>query len=212
MAVHKDREHFIPIRSRELVDLLCADKDLKPQDRDLFRQFCRLVMATLHFEYDQRLEELKDAYAPFDPDRDCKSLLKINADERQLRQAVMELEADRSDVVLCGAVETGQGPFAFTCFSKAQALSPSGKCRPFDAETLAFAGAVALVAIGLRPQSVVDVQGADRACSAQLDGYVEHLTGLGQLPPTGSWFTAAPIPLAGFGSFPTRAYGTIPQP
>ena len=49
-----------------------------------------------------------------------------------LRQAVLELETGRSDLVLCGAVETGQGPFAFTCFSKAHALSPTGKCRTFD--------------------------------------------------------------------------------
>ncbi|HEY2281822.1 MAG TPA: cyclase family protein [Streptosporangiaceae bacterium] len=39
---------------------------------------------------------------------------------------------------------------------------------------------------------------------------VEHLTGLGQLPPTGFWFTAAPIPVAGFGTFPVRAYAKIP--
>ena len=51
-----------------------------------------------------------------------------------LRQSVMELETGRSDIVLCGAVETGQGPFAFTCFSKAQALSPTGKARAFDAD------------------------------------------------------------------------------
>ncbi|HKI33947.1 MAG TPA: DUF3754 domain-containing protein [Gemmataceae bacterium] len=85
MAEYKDREHFIPIRRGELVDLLCADKDLKPQERDVFRQFCRLVGATLHFQYNQRLEELKDAYAPFDPDRDTRSLLKISANERQQR-------------------------------------------------------------------------------------------------------------------------------
>jgi hypothetical protein len=83
MAEYKDREHFIPIRRCELVELLCGDKDLKPQERDLFRQFCRLVMATLHFEYDQRLEQLKDAYAPFDPDRDTRTCLKVSADERQ---------------------------------------------------------------------------------------------------------------------------------
>jgi hypothetical protein len=38
---------------------------------------------------------------------------------------------------------------------------------------------------------------------------VEHLTGLGRLPPTGFRFTAAPIPLAGFASSPpapTRQY------
>ncbi len=85
MAEYKDREHFIPIRSRELVDLLCADKDLKPQDSDLFRQFCRLLMATLHFEYNERLDELKDEYAPFDPDRDTRVLAKLSADERQRR-------------------------------------------------------------------------------------------------------------------------------
>jgi arylformamidase len=39
---------------------------------------------------------------------------------------------------------------------------------------------------------------------------VEHLTGLAQLPATGFWFTAAPIPLAACGTFPTRAYAVIP--
>jgi kynurenine formamidase len=41
---------------------------------------------------------------------------------------------------------------------------------------------------------------------------IEHLTGLGQLPPTGFRFTAAPIPLAGFTTFPVRAYAVIPGP
>jgi kynurenine formamidase len=39
---------------------------------------------------------------------------------------------------------------------------------------------------------------------------VEHLTGLGQLPPTGFWFAAAPVPVEGFGTFPVRAYATVP--
>lgn len=39
---------------------------------------------------------------------------------------------------------------------------------------------------------------------------VEHLTGLEQLPPTGAMFTAAPPRLAGFGTFPIRAYATVP--
>jgi hypothetical protein len=85
MAEYKDREHFIPIRPSELIDLLCADNTLKPHDRDLFRQFCRLVMATLHFEYNSRLEKLKDAYAPFDPDRDTRAISRLTADERQRR-------------------------------------------------------------------------------------------------------------------------------
>jgi arylformamidase len=41
---------------------------------------------------------------------------------------------------------------------------------------------------------------------------VEHLTGLGQLPLTGARFTAAPPLVAGFGTFPVRAYAVLPVP
>lgn len=40
---------------------------------------------------------------------------------------------------------------------------------------------------------------------------VEHLTGLDQLPPTGARFTAAPPRVAGFGTFPVRAYAALPE-
>jgi arylformamidase len=39
---------------------------------------------------------------------------------------------------------------------------------------------------------------------------VEHLTGLDQLPPHGATFTAVPPRVAGFGTFPVRAYATVP--
>jgi len=35
-----------------------------------FREFCRLLQSVYHFEYHHRLESLKDAYAPLNPDRD----------------------------------------------------------------------------------------------------------------------------------------------
>ncbi|WP_305785839.1 cyclase family protein [Symbioplanes lichenis] len=41
---------------------------------------------------------------------------------------------------------------------------------------------------------------------------VEHLTGLGDLPPTGARFTAAPPRVAAFGTFPVRAYASVPDP
>ena len=71
--------------------------------------------------------------------------------------------------------------------------------------------------VGIDSVSIDDIQGGGRrpAHSILLRAaipVVEHLTGLSQLPPTGFRFTAAPIPLAGFGSFPTRAYATIPEP
>jgi kynurenine formamidase len=40
---------------------------------------------------------------------------------------------------------------------------------------------------------------------------VEHLTGLENLPPTGFRFTATPPRIAAFGTFPVRAYATVPS-
>jgi kynurenine formamidase len=39
---------------------------------------------------------------------------------------------------------------------------------------------------------------------------VEHLTGLGQLPPHGARFTAAPPRFARLGTFPVRAFAVTP--
>jgi kynurenine formamidase len=39
---------------------------------------------------------------------------------------------------------------------------------------------------------------------------VEHLTGLENLPPTGARFTAAPPRVSAFGTFPVRAYASVP--
>src|SRR4051812_32978319 len=68
MAEYQDREHYIPLRKSDLVALLCANAGLAAGAAESFRQLCDLLSATFHFEYHKLLEELKDAYAPFDPD------------------------------------------------------------------------------------------------------------------------------------------------
>jgi hypothetical protein len=85
MAEYKDREHFIPLRKSELIDLLCSEKGMSAEDQGLFRQFCKLVTATCHLEYDRLLERSKDDYAPFDPDSDTHCLVKPSGDEKQRR-------------------------------------------------------------------------------------------------------------------------------
>jgi hypothetical protein len=72
VAEYSNREQFIPIRKTDLVELLCRDWPLTPHDQDHFRRFCRRLDATLHCEYHARLEQLKDAYASFDPDSDTR--------------------------------------------------------------------------------------------------------------------------------------------
>jgi arylformamidase len=39
---------------------------------------------------------------------------------------------------------------------------------------------------------------------------VEHLTGLGQLPPTAASFTAVPLRIEGLSTIPVRAYARLP--
>jgi hypothetical protein len=82
MAEYADREHYIPLRKSDLTTLLCKDKGVKVQEREPFRQFCRLVSSVFHFEYLEQLEALKDSYAPFDPDSACRPLKELPIDER----------------------------------------------------------------------------------------------------------------------------------
>jgi hypothetical protein len=83
VAEYANREHFIPIRKSDLIDLLCSDSLLSRADEEQFRRFCRGLMATLHCEYQARLEELKDAYEYFDPDSDTEPLETHTAQERE---------------------------------------------------------------------------------------------------------------------------------
>jgi acyl transferase domain-containing protein/NAD(P)-dependent dehydrogenase (short-subunit alcohol dehydrogenase family)/acyl carrier protein len=48
--------------------------------------------------------------------------------------AVKELRYGACDLVLAGGVDTQMSPFSFLMFSKTHALSPTGRCRPFDAK------------------------------------------------------------------------------
>src|SRR5688500_8488713 len=69
MAEFKDREHYIPLRKSDLIALLCKDRGMTVETATQFRRFCTILSATFHFEYHKLLDELKDRYAPFDPDR-----------------------------------------------------------------------------------------------------------------------------------------------
>ncbi|MEW6380465.1 MAG: SDR family NAD(P)-dependent oxidoreductase [bacterium] len=46
--------------------------------------------------------------------------------------AVRELQTYSSDMVVVGGSDTMQNPFTYLCFSKTQALSPTGQSRPLD--------------------------------------------------------------------------------
>src|SRR3954469_22897170 len=85
MGETRERENFIPLRKGELIDWLCEEEGLTPPEVEGFRRLCRLGSATCHFEYHQRMEKLKAAYAPFDPDCDTQSLVRLTPDEHLRR-------------------------------------------------------------------------------------------------------------------------------
>src|SRR5262245_26600344 len=67
------REHFIPFRATDVVSM-CAD-ELPAAERESFRAFARILTALLHHRFHARLQALKDAYHPFTPEADVRSLV-----------------------------------------------------------------------------------------------------------------------------------------
>jgi hypothetical protein len=76
-------EHFIPIRKADLIRILVNDPAIELHEREGFSHFCRLIEATIHHDFHRHLEELKDAYAPFDPDAEPKPREALTIEQRE---------------------------------------------------------------------------------------------------------------------------------
>jgi hypothetical protein len=66
-----ERDHFISVRKADVIQTLlerAAPGDAKDGER--FGQFCRLLGAIYHYEYFDRLEEMRNDYFFFNPDHD----------------------------------------------------------------------------------------------------------------------------------------------
>ena len=69
-----NRERALPIRQGDLSRLLLAEPGLSDEDRKLLEEFGRILGATFHSEFFGKLRELKELYAPLDPDADYVTL------------------------------------------------------------------------------------------------------------------------------------------
>ncbi len=79
-------DRFIPYRKQDIVEM-CL-QELKLDDCALsFRQFCDLLSNSLHVEYHQTLELLKNDYAPFDPNADTIPLAPYTPEQKAQCQA-----------------------------------------------------------------------------------------------------------------------------
>lgn len=85
MAEFDDREHFIPLRKSDLLDLLLRDPKLagNTSDQEGLKRLHTLTGAVFHFEYHEQLEHLKNMYAPFDPDNEMQGIQRVVGAERE---------------------------------------------------------------------------------------------------------------------------------
>jgi uncharacterized protein DUF3754 len=82
-------EHFIPLRKADLVELLAERQSLSDEVPEQFRRLCRLIEAALHAMYHDRLQMLKEAYAPFDPDADAAPRASLGPTELDARTSAV---------------------------------------------------------------------------------------------------------------------------
>ena len=84
-SIKKDR--FIPLRKTDLIQTCLDDGRLPFEQLNSFKALCQLIASTLHFEYHQILEELKDNYAPFGLNADTLPITQLTADILQNKQS-----------------------------------------------------------------------------------------------------------------------------
>lgn len=86
LQVAAPREQFIPLRRAALVETLAGLVRQTGGSDEGFRRLCRALLAVLHGEYLPRLEELKEAYAAFDPDLDTRAVSGLSEEQRDERR------------------------------------------------------------------------------------------------------------------------------
>src|SRR5258705_5866450 len=83
-------EHFIPFRKADVVSM-CAG-ELPESERESFLGFTRMLASLLHHRFQARIEALKEAYGPFNPEADTRAVGELTREQRQSAQHRLETE------------------------------------------------------------------------------------------------------------------------
>lgn len=92
------QEHFIPFSAADLLELCLRAESMPEQSKRRFQKICVLLGRYYHLHFHERLEALKECYAPVNPDRDTLPIIEYSASEKLSRQR--ELVDVLSEVVL----------------------------------------------------------------------------------------------------------------
>src|SRR5262249_33149676 len=83
-------EHFIPFRRSDVV-AMCADQ-LPAAERDSFVGFTGMLASLLHYRFHARIEALKEAYPPFNPEGDTRAVAAVTVPQRVAARERVEEE------------------------------------------------------------------------------------------------------------------------
>jgi hypothetical protein len=78
-------ERFIPFRKKDIIEM-CSQELIDNESPLSFKEFCKLLSSTIHFDYHETVESLKNNYAPFDPNANTQQIKTFNEKEREYCQ------------------------------------------------------------------------------------------------------------------------------
>lgn len=131
--------------------------------------------------------------------------------------AYRELTTNSCDLAIAGGVDTGQSPFAFLCFSRSQALSPSGKSKSFDqnADGIAISEGLGVIvmkrlndAIKANDNIIAVIDGVGAASDGKGSSLTSPQTSGQQLAVERAW-EAAGIPASSMSLYEAHGTGTV---
>lgn len=110
--------HFIPCSRQVLVNKCCNLPGLNEEQERQFRSFAEILNSYVHFISQQKLEQMKQAYAYFNPNQESPVFPKLNSEDQKL-QADILAETFGSTLKDANFKELSQADIekAFTTFS-----------------------------------------------------------------------------------------------
>ncbi len=81
-AAPTQKSHYIPFAKADVIRMCLAEGGLAASEHESFREFAKILSALFHFEYHDRLETLKENYAPLNPDEATKRVKELGPAER----------------------------------------------------------------------------------------------------------------------------------
>ena len=85
----KEREHFIPIRYEVMLDKILERSTLSAQEKEEIRYLGLMFEEHYHLDYHQDFLKLKDAFAPFNPDKETVYELTFTEEDRVQKRKVL---------------------------------------------------------------------------------------------------------------------------